>query len=303
MIITALRSQIRSLFRLTPQFAGKFSLQILRWGNKGLALIGLALIICVLILATQKTLLHEFEAQVAQWLMQRHNVRQLQNGNVLESLAELNAIQRVTAVNPSLLKHYQTITARWLSKRYNVAPEPVAKIVQEAWYIGSRTKLPPELLLAIVAIESRFNPYAQSALGAQGLTQIMTHIHIDKFQTFGGPYAVFDPVSNLKVGTQILKNCISKMGSIPDGLSCYVGASGEETKYSLKVLAEFDWIKKVSSGQKISPQIEYKEPPMTSQRPKKTVNSDIQLAFDPNDENYDSDNMQPNNNAPQKPLK
>ena len=298
-----LRSQIRSLFRLTPQFAGKLSLQILHWGNKGLALIGLALIICVLILATQKTLLHEFEAQTAQWLMQRHNARQLQNGNVLESLAELNAIQRVTAVNPKSLSRPQLLITKWLARRYKVAPEPLARIVQEAWDIGSRAKLEPELLLAIIAIESRFNPYAQSSVGAQGLTQIMTHVHIDKFQIFGGAYAVYDPLSNLKVGTQILKDCISKMGAIPDGLSCYVGASGEETNYSLKVLAELDWIKKVSSGQKVSARIEYKEPPSTRQSTKQPVNSDAQLALDPDDENYDSDNIQPNNNAPQKALK
>lgn len=298
MIIRTLLSQIHSCMGLALPFVRKLSLQIWRWGNKGLALIGLTLFICVLILATQKTLLHEFEAQTAQWLMQRHNARQLEYGNVLESFAELNAVQRVTAINPSSLKRPQWLITKWLTRRYKVAPEPLARIVQEAWAIGSRAKLEPELLLAIIAIESRFNPYAQSSVGAQGLTQVMTHVHIDKFQTFGGAYAVFDPLSNLKVGTQILKDCISKMGSIQDGLSCYVGASGEETNYSLKVLAEFDWIKKVSSGQKISPRIEYKEPPTTNLSTKKSVNSDAQLAFDPNDENYDSDNIPPNNNAP-----
>ena len=64
--------------------------------------------------------------------------------------------------------------AQWLSRRYRVAPEPVSRLVQEAWAVGQRAELDPTLILAIMAIESSFNPFAQSPVGAQGLMQVMT---------------------------------------------------------------------------------------------------------------------------------
>jgi hypothetical protein len=61
----------------------------------------------------------------------------------------------------------------------------------------------------VVAIESNFNPFAQSAVGAQGLMQVMTRVHNQKYEAFGGTLAAFDPVSNLRVGVQVLRECIS----------------------------------------------------------------------------------------------
>ena len=114
--------------------------------------------------------------------------------------------------------------ARWLSRRYRVAPEPVSRLVQEAWSVGQKAKLDPTLILAIMAVESSFNPFAQSAVGAQGLMQVMTKVHDDKYEAFGGSHAAFDPVTNLRVGVQVLKECIARAGSLEAGLRFYVGA-------------------------------------------------------------------------------
>jgi soluble lytic murein transglycosylase-like protein len=98
----------------------------------------------------------------------------------------------------------------------------------------------PTLILAIMAIESSFNPFAQSAVGAQGLMQVMTTVHTDKYENFGGQNAAFDPVSNLRVGVRVLKECIERAGSIEGGLRYYVGAANLPTDggYAAKVLAE-----------------------------------------------------------------
>ena len=55
--------------------------------------------------------------------------------------------------------------------------------------------------------------------------QVLTRVHLDKFESFGGPMAAFDPVTNLRVGTMVLQECIARAGgSVELGLSCYVGA-------------------------------------------------------------------------------
>ena len=151
--------------------------------------------------------------------------------------------------------------AQWISRRYKVAPEPISALVQEAWTIGQRAGLDPTLILAIMAIESSFNPFAQSPVGAQGLMQVMTRVHDDKYEAFGGTHAAFDPISNLRVGVQVLKECIQRAGSLEEGLRYYVGAANlpEDSGYTARVLAEHDLLKSVAAGRAV--------PPSTTVRP------------------------------------
>jgi soluble lytic murein transglycosylase-like protein len=120
--------------------------------------------------------------------------------------------------------------------------------------VGGRVGLDPTLLLAIMAVESSFNPFAQSAVGAQGLMQVMTRIHDDKYQPFGGSFAAFDPVTNLRVGAQVLKECISRAGSLEGGLKSYVGASNlpDDGGYADKVLAEQSHLRMVAGGKVVA---------------------------------------------------
>ena len=101
-----------------------------------------------------------------------------------------------------------------------------------------------------MAIESSFNPFAQSAVGAQGLMQVMTKVHDDKYEAFGGNHAAFDPVTNLRVGVQVLKECIARAGGLEAGLRCYVGAAnlGDDGGYAGKVLAEQGILRQVAGG-------------------------------------------------------
>jgi hypothetical protein len=120
--------------------------------------------------------------------------------------------------------------------------------------MGQRAKLEPSLILAIVAVESSFNPFAQSAVGAQGLMQVMTRVHNDKYEAFGGKLAAFDPVTNLRVGVQVLKECIARSGSLEAGLRYYVGAANLEDDggYTQRVLLEQSHIARVAAGQNVS---------------------------------------------------
>jgi soluble lytic murein transglycosylase-like protein len=136
-----------------------------------------------------------------------------------------------------------------------VAPEPVSRLVEEAWAVGQKAGLDPTLILAIMAVESSFNPFAQSAVGAQGLMQVMTRIHDDKYTIFGGRHAAFDPVTNLRVGVQVLKECIRRAGGLEPGLRFYVGAANldDDGGYVGKVLAEQTNLKRVARGERVPP--------------------------------------------------
>ena len=209
--------------------------------HNGFALLGLAVAISALILISRPDLRLVGEAQLRQWLDARQTIV-AESSDVEEAQASgvIAASDRATATNPKNLPKEQAAVAYWLSKKYRVAPEPIAALVSEAYEQGKANKLDPTLILAIMAIESSFNPFAQSSVGAQGLMQVMTKVHTDKYETFGGQHAAFDPVTNLKVGVKVLKECIARAGSIEGGLKYYVGAANLETDggYAAKVLAE-----------------------------------------------------------------
>ena len=101
-----------------------------------------------------------------------------------------------------------------------------------------------------MAIESGFNPFAQSSVGAQGLMQVMTGIHSDKYESFGGKLAAFDPVTNVRVGVKVLQECIQRAGSLHAGLKFYVGAAnmGDDGGYADKVMAEHARLRDVAGG-------------------------------------------------------
>ncbi|MES2185771.1 MAG: lytic transglycosylase domain-containing protein [Pseudomonadota bacterium] len=217
--------------------------------HNGFALLGLATAFAVLMLGARPDLRDAGEAQLRGWLQ----ARQVALAGPAPEPAELDAVDRATAANPKELPKAQAAVAYWLSRKYRVAPEPVSALVAEAFSLGARNKLDPTLILAVMAIESGFNPFAQSPVGAQGLMQVMTSVHRDKYQNFGGHFAAFDPVSNLRVGVTVLQECISRAGSLEGGLRYYVGAANIEDDggYAGKVLAEHSRLQAVATGRAV----------------------------------------------------
>jgi soluble lytic murein transglycosylase-like protein len=228
--------------------------------HNALAMLGLAAVALVLFLAGRADVRSTMEAQALGWLSERAALRDgvsvvatTEEDEDDLALAEPDAVQRATATNPAELSRQQAAVAYWISRRYNVAPEPISRLVQEAWDLGKRVHVEPTLLLGVMAVESSFNPFAQSHVGAQGLMQVMTRIHHDKYQSFGGMNAAFDPVTNLRVGAQVLRDCIRKAGSLEAGLKHYVGAANmvDDGGYAAKVLAEAQYLKQVAGGSKL----------------------------------------------------
>lgn len=157
----------------------------------------------------------------------------------LNFMRELKASTRGEPI-PGLTVAQANSLRSYIGRKYKIAHSVAGALVRTAFTIGKDKNLDPQLLLAVIAIESRYNPFAESAGGAQGLMQVMSTVHRDKLSEIGGGQtAVFNPVVNMQVGAQILADCIKRRGSVMGGLACYVGAAGEgDGGYGARVIAE-----------------------------------------------------------------
>jgi soluble lytic murein transglycosylase-like protein len=133
----------------------------------------------------------------------------------------------------------QAAVADYIARKYRVAAQATGQLVKAAYMTGREVGIDPLLILGVIAIESSFNPYAESGVGAQGLMQVMTKVHQDKYEAVGGVAAALNPYANIKIGALVLKDCIARAGSIEGGLKYYVGATTNTDGGSgAKVLAE-----------------------------------------------------------------
>ena len=169
--------------------------------------------------------------------------------NALSTAAGRLSIPGVSGVQAQALRSY-------IARKYKIAHNVAGVLIKAAFVVGKEQHLDPQLLLAVIAVESRYNPFAESHIGAQGLMQVMTEVHKDKFKGFAeGTTAALNPVANMRVGSQILYDCIKRRGSVKAGLACYVGAAGpEDNGYGAKVLAERRRIA-LASGIPIGPDV------------------------------------------------
>ena len=120
----------------------------------------------------------------------------------------------------------------------SVAEHAADEVVRAAVREGQRHGLDPTLILAVIAVESRFNPFAASEQGALGLMQVVPRFHMDKIAAIGVPSMLL-PEANIAIGTRILKDSIRRGGSDAAGLQLYNGAFDDETRaYANRVLSE-----------------------------------------------------------------
>ena len=129
--------------------------------------------------------------------------------------------------------------SNYVSRRYRIAPDVIEQFVGAAFDAGRQVGLDPLLILAVMAVESRFNPVAESLVGAKGLMQVVPRHHLDKLLEHGGEEAVLDPMINIALGARILKEYIRRTGSLEAGLQFYNGSLADpSSQYAQKVFAE-----------------------------------------------------------------
>lgn len=192
-----------------------------------------AVSVLVLIASLAALLLIVYDQYGADFLGNSHT-RVLSLGATPSASEPDDAARAGTPVNGNYLA-----LAEFLAKRYKVSQDVTLDLVSTAHAAGHQIGLDPLLIIAVIAVESRFNPIAESVAGAKGLMQIIPKYHADKFQEFGGEKAVFDPETNILVGAQILKEYLRRTGNLSMALQMYNGAlNDDQDSYTNKVMNE-----------------------------------------------------------------
>ena len=152
---------------------------------------------------------------------------------------QLVAAPVATPVSDSPLVREQQAVAEYIAKRYRVAEDAITRFVAIAYQAGEQHRVDPLLILAVMAIESRYNPVAESVVGARGLMQVIPKYHPEKLDQHGGEEALLEPEVNIKIGAQILREYQRRFGDTETALQVYAGAFDEPTsRYANKVFAE-----------------------------------------------------------------
>jgi soluble lytic murein transglycosylase-like protein len=145
----------------------------------------------------------------------------------------------VAAAAESPLQLEQRAVTEYIAKRYRVSDQAVAGYVSLAYQAGAQHSVDPLLILAVMAIESRYNPVAESSMGARGLMQVIPKYHLEKLLDHGGEPALLEPAVNIVVGAQILREYQRRFRDTETALQMYAGALDDAaTQYASKVLAE-----------------------------------------------------------------
>ncbi len=102
-------------------------------------------------------------------------------------------------------------------------PDAFDELIKKA---AGREGVDAELVKAVVAAESGFNPKAVSSAGAKGLMQLM-----DGTARSLGVKNSFDPAANIAGGTKFLRSMLDKFGSVPLALAAYNAGPGAVDKF------------------------------------------------------------------------
>ena len=139
-----------------------------------------------------------------------------------------DAVARAARSTPSFSDNYEAeIWLRDMARRLENKikdPKDRVKFLSQVHYEARLANLPPELVLAVIEIESNFNRWAISKAGAQGLMQVMPFW----LEQIGRPRDnLFHPETNLRLGCTILRFYIDKeRGNLIRALGRYNGSLG-----------------------------------------------------------------------------
>jgi soluble lytic murein transglycosylase-like protein len=111
------------------------------------------------------------------------------------------------------------------SAEFRLPPEAYEHLIDEA---ATRYQLDPDLIRAVIRVESAFNPLAVSTAGAQGLMQLMPALAAEL-----GVQNAFDPRENIMAGARYLSYLLDvHNGNVPLALASYNAGPSTVDRYN-----------------------------------------------------------------------
>jgi soluble lytic murein transglycosylase-like protein len=146
----------------------------------------------------------------------------------------------------------QVIFLKMLVLKPDLDPTLARTIAKHVHYYATLYKRDPDLVLAIIAEESRFNPNAVSPVGAIGLMQVMPQWE----KVLGISGSLKDPEVSIKYGLQVLGFYMEMYKDIEMALTAYNRGPGPvdmalmrgkdpKNKYAPEVLKVYERLKKL----------------------------------------------------------
>jgi soluble lytic murein transglycosylase-like protein len=202
----------------------------------GFALIGLMAVFALTVVPLERHLLIGAMPRLVEDALSKDDSQSLA---AMEPLAQSGAPRQVQELEQQAL-------AEFISRRWRIAESAASSFVSIAYQAGKQHSVDPVLILAVMAIESRYNPIAESAVGAKGLMQVIPRFHMEKLADHGGEEALLNPEVNIHVGARILREYYRRFGDQELALQMYAGAFDDPgSQYTNKVYAERDRLEPV----------------------------------------------------------
>jgi soluble lytic murein transglycosylase-like protein len=215
-------------------FLGDIARGFVNISHHSFAFLGLLAVLLAMLALARPEMRLQTAQNIQTWLFTRLNISEADD-------AKQQVLLRSLAAQSSELDPNQLALVQAIRSKYRIAPEPLNAIVLEVFDLANRANIEPTLILAVIGIESNFNPFANSPIGAKGLMQVVPDVHAEQFTPYGGTMAIFDPKTNLRIGVKILKACIDQTGKLEDGLRLFKAGEDSlslEEDYISRVLAE-----------------------------------------------------------------
>lgn len=169
------------------------------------------------------------------------------------SLKTQAAITVVEVAAPEKVSPVVQKTTTYLEELHNVPPD-TAKSIATALVEGLKTaRIPLPLALAVMKVESGFDPSAVSRSGAAGLMQVVPSIHLARVRTAlerpalplqDARKALLQPEVNVETGVAILSECYDRHeGNVSKTAACYNGYTTPGVgQYKAKLVKTYDEI-------------------------------------------------------------
>lgn len=139
----------------------------------------------------------------------------------MAALPSVDAAPPAAAPDPDV----GSVASYLATRRTGLSRSETDELARAIFEESQRQAIDPQLVLAVMHVESRFNAFALSPVGAMGLMQVMPSTGEELAGELGIPWhgsqTLFDPVVNLRLGVAYLKQLQSRYGDVATALAAY----------------------------------------------------------------------------------